>query len=361
MDRVRDQFPALRHGIYANTPASGLLYDDLLEWRQSHELDQLVSGSEHFAECLETIETTRHTVARCFNAMVEGVSLVPNFSIGMNLLMENQPGSQRVLLVEDDYPSVNWPFEDRGFDIEYVKVSTDFEDEIAKKLRTDHFDILALSVVQWLNGVLVDLDFIAGLKTEFPDLLIIGDGTQFCGMFPFNFNASGFDVLGASGYKWMLGGYGGGFLLIKPSAMARFTPRSVGFGSVVGDMDKREGMTLSNRLEPGHLNAQCFGSMDFSLKFMEKIGLTKIGDHNTELSRILKETLAAMGLIEDSVVSRTAHSTIFSITNENDRYRALRRNDVVCSLRGGRIRVGFHFYNTFDEIARLVKILKKLD
>ena len=94
---------------------------------------------------------------------------------------------------------------------------------------------------------------------------------------------------------------------------------------------------------------------------MEKIGLTKIGDHNTELSRILKETLAAMGLIEDSVVSRTAHSTIFSITNENDRYRALRRNDVVCSLRGGRIRVGFHFYNTFDEIDRLVKILKKLD
>ena len=39
---------------------------------------------------------------------------------------------------------------------------------------------------------------------------MIGDGTQFLGAHAFHFNTSPFDVLAASGYKWLLAGFGNG-------------------------------------------------------------------------------------------------------------------------------------------------------
>ncbi len=42
MQNLRKKFPVLKQCIYANTPATGLLYEDLLEWRQEHDLDYLI-------------------------------------------------------------------------------------------------------------------------------------------------------------------------------------------------------------------------------------------------------------------------------------------------------------------------------
>ena len=44
MEKLRKQFPLLSQSIYANTAASGLMYDDLLAWRQEHDLDYLIGG-----------------------------------------------------------------------------------------------------------------------------------------------------------------------------------------------------------------------------------------------------------------------------------------------------------------------------
>ena len=143
-------------------------------------------------------------------------------------------------LVENDYPSVNWPFENRGFDINYVQPDHRFEENILAEIESKEISILALSLVQWLNGVKVEADFLKRLKQEHPDLLIIADGTQHNGAFCLDFDDSGIDVLGSSGYKWLLGGYGNGFMLIRNSAMARFTNHSIGFNSAEGNLHARE-------------------------------------------------------------------------------------------------------------------------
>ena len=57
-------------------------------------------------------------------------------------------------------------------------------------------------------------------------MLIIADATQFCGTAPFNFNESAIDILGGSGYKWLLGGYGNGYILFKDQLLPQTTPDS---------------------------------------------------------------------------------------------------------------------------------------
>src|SRR5690606_34964378 len=115
------------------------------------------------------------------------------------------------LLLKEDYPSLNWPFETRGFPREYVEIDENLEEKIRDRVKGGKIDVLALSLVQWVNGVMIDLEFLRQLKEEFPQLLILADGTQYLGMEEFDFGASGIDILGASAYKWLLAGYGNGF------------------------------------------------------------------------------------------------------------------------------------------------------
>ena len=181
MQGLRKQFPALTHSIFANTAATGLLSQSLLEWRQEHDLDYLVGGSEAKMEQLEIISNTRETIGNFFGCPIASIALVQNFSLGLNMLLEGLDKSSKILLIENDYPSVNWPFESRGFPISYARLDKNLERHILEKVESEQIDVLALSLIQWLNGIKVDLNFLKKLKTQFPKLLIIADGTQFCG------------------------------------------------------------------------------------------------------------------------------------------------------------------------------------
>lgn len=348
----------LKQCIYANTPATGLLYEDLLEWRQEHDLDYLIGGSNAKQKNFENMYTIRDAVGRFFDCKSENVALVPNFTIGLNILLEGFSKENRVLLLEDDYPSLNWPFETRNFNREYIQINEQLEENIYSKVESGKVDVLAISIVQWINGIKIDLDLIKKLKKDFPDLLIIADGTQFCGTQSFSFADSGIDVMGASGYKWLLSGYGNGFVLVSDAAKNRFEPKFIGNGSVDRNMDLKDAIPFCKHLEPGHLDSFNFGSLQFSLNFLETIGMNHIGAQLQKLSQKAKDGFTSMGLLENAVVNRKIHSTIFNIKGDTQLYNKLLDENVVCIPRGNGIRLGFHFYNTENEIDRIMDIIK---
>ena len=352
-------FPALEEGIYADTAAAGLLYDDLLEWRREHDQKQIVGGSAAWPDKIATIDETRKTIGRFFAADDAEIALLPNFSLGLNLILEKQDPIQKVLLVENEYPSVSWPFEHRGFHIDYVKPGADMEADIADTVRSKGISILAISLVQWLNGILVEPGFLKKLKEDNPNLLIIADGTQHCGAFQLNFADSGIDVLGVSGYKWLLGGYGNGFLIIRKETAQQLPVPTTGFNSTSGDLNFDGPIALARHLEPGHLDSLSFGTLLYSMKLLNEFGMDKIDEHNSRLSAKAKAQFEEMGLLEDEVCARSVHSTIFRLKGGKDLYKYLLNNGIRCSLRAGGVRLSFHFYNTENEIDRIVEILKK--
>lgn len=360
MQKIIKQFPILNQYVYANTAASGLLYDDLLDWRQEHDLDFLIEGSMMKAKSGKMIGNTRKTVGQFFGCEPSNVALIPNFSIGLNLLLEGLSREHMVLLLEGDYPSLNWPFESRGFDIAKVPVDEHLERNIMEAVKTKGITVLALSLVQWTNGIKIDLEFLKTLKSDFPDLIIIADGTQYCGTESFHFEESGIDVLGASGYKWLLAGYGNGFMLFKEGVKSSFAPKAVGFNSANIDLSEKDNIAFNKHFEPGHLDTLNFGSLKFSLDFLSKIGLDSVTAHLKELSHLAKKELSALGLLEEAVVNRKDHSTIFNIKGGEKLFQHLTGNDVLCAQRGGGIRLSFHIYNTEKDLQKIVKVLKSM-
>lgn len=358
MEKIRKEFPVIRKGIYANTAVYGPMYDSLLDWRQEHDLDMLLHCSAMREKSLKILSDTRNTVGRFFNCKRENVALVNNFSTGMNLLLEGLRPKTKVLLLDNDYPSVNWPFENRDFDISYVQMNADMEERIHETIRTNNIEVLALSLVQWLDGFLIAIDFLKELKKSYPNLIIIADGTQFCGTRTFDFGNSGIDVLGASAYKWLLAGYGNGFVLFSDAVKERFAVRSIGFNAANGDLSKKDNIRFAKRMEPGHLSCLNFGSLKFSLDFMSNIGMDKITAHNKALSIKAKQEFAALGLLEQGILDRDGQSTIFNIKGDTAVFETLMQNDVLCAQRGSGIRLSFHFYNTQDEVDEIIRIVK---
>src|SRR3546814_481911 len=156
----------------------------------------------------------RHT--RC--ALVTGVQtcalpismLVPNFSFAFNTLLEGLAPSHRFLLMEEEYPSIHYPVMGKGFPCHFVAPHGALEERILDAIKKFKPTVFVFSVVHYITGVKIDLNFVRQLKVDFPDLILIADGTQYCGTEAFNFEDSGIDVFAASAYKWMLAGYGNG-------------------------------------------------------------------------------------------------------------------------------------------------------
>ena len=358
LKNIRKKFPVLSKGIYANTAAAGPMHENLFDWRQEHELDLLMGGSKHFFSGLRAIDYSRTRIAEFFGCSVDQLALVPNFSLGMNLLVQMLPKNKNVLLVEEDYPSVNWPFERHDFKLERIGVGQFLEDEIHTAIKEKKINILALSLVQWLSGILLDLDFLKRLKKDNPDLTIIADGTQFCGMFPFEFKNSGIDVLLSSGYKWMLAGYGNGFMLFQEGFMKEHTPTVIGFNSADGNIDQKENILFCKYFEPGHLDSLAMGSFGVSIDFLNEIGMDKINEQNKKLSEHFTTRFLELGLLSEWVGARNKHSTIFNVKADNAMYARLKENGVLGAQRGGGIRFSFNFYNSQEELDFIANLFK---
>lgn len=358
MEELRRQFPVLHNQIYVNTPVFGPMYEGLYDWRKQRDNDILLHATELEKKRGHLLNDTRKTISNFFDCKEENVALINNFSTGMNFLLEGLPKSSKILVLEKDYASVNWPFERREFQMNYATIDENTEENIADIIDKEKITVFAFAMVHWQNGIKIDLDFIKQLKSKYPDLLIIADGTQFVGTQEFSFENSGIDVLAASGYKWLLGGYGNGFMLFSDFVEQVVSIKSIGDNTASVTLKFEGTIPFAKYFEPGHLSGHSFGSLQFSLNFLREIGMSKITAQNLKLSQKAKQVFEGMNLLEPKVTPRKSHSTIYNIKGDDALFQHLMSAGVMCAKRGNGIRFGFHFYNTEEEIDQIVEIIK---
>lgn len=357
MKNLRKPFPILQQYKYFNTAASGLLSEKVFEFRQEHDLDFLISGSLLKEKQGEILSEARETVGSFFKCAPTRVALVPNFSYGFNTLLEGIEKSKKALLLENDYPSINWAVSSRDFPVAYAAIDEKIESNIEEAFKKDPPDFFAFSIVQYVNGIKLSVDFLKRLKAQYPETLFVADGTQFCGTQKFDFDDSGIDVVITSCYKWLNAGYGNAFMLFHENAAAKIAPKSSGFNSLQGKYKAHEGNFIG-KFEPGHQDTLNFGSLNTALKFLKDVGMELVEERVSNFSKIAKKEFSAQGLLEEMVEKRTNHSPIFNIKGDHKLFQFLKGKDILCSQRGTGIRLSFHYFNTEEELEYLFSILK---
>ncbi|WP_028297804.1 aminotransferase class V-fold PLP-dependent enzyme [Olivibacter sitiensis] len=354
---IRELFPILSSCTYLNTASTGLLSSSHYQWRRQHDTAYLEQGSYFRIHQADFLCEVKASIARFIHANPSRTYLIPNFSFGFNTVLNGLAPKQRILLLENDYPSINYAVQKHAIESISIPLGKNMEEDILQAVQEHGPTVFAFSMTQYLDGLQIDLDFLKDLKQRYSHLLLVADATQYCGARPFDFEKSAIDILICSGYKWLLAGYGNGFVCLKEDAAEQLF-------AVTKEMRKPQEPFLQDKdhlsffFEPGHQDTLSYGTLQHSLQLFEQFDFPLLTQQLQQLAEKAKEGFIQRGLLSEKVAQRRyAHSNIFSLHISTEKYQQLQMAKIVCLPRGEGIRVAFHIYNTADDLDHLLEVL----
>lgn len=355
----KEYFNLPENVIYLNTPGNGLIPKESLAWRKKWEEEFFEINSLLRDKQPEFIQNVKSTVSDFFGAKTENTFLTPNFSFGYATLIELLPDNFTYLVFEDEYPSLQYPIVNRKLNHITVPVTANVESELLIAIKKYNPDVLILSIVQYISGLMIDLNFIKELKANHPNLLIIADGTQFLGTSVFNFEESGIDALGSSGYKWLLSGFGNGFMLLSEELRIKLEDLNAGIPLPTVAMWKHKSI-LDTFFEPGHQDTLSHGTLQQSLMFLKKRGMGQIEQHIKSVTEEAYKLLLERELVLPFIADRQVRSNLINVQIEPSLYPNLMNSGIRCFPRGTGIRIGIHLYNDIRDIHNFINIIESL-
>jgi selenocysteine lyase/cysteine desulfurase len=257
-----------------------------------------------------------------------------------------QPGS-RIAVATDEFPSV-WQaclaLRKSGIDILPVEIRSEAERGAALAQAASGVQALAVSHVHWRTGTTLDLAPIAAACRSSGAWLIV-DGVQAVGAIPVRVGLA--DAYCGSSFKWLLGGFGLGFMTLSARLAREWTPPFRGYANQWPSRDPQY----------GHLDYPGIYALDASLGFLGSLGWEAIFRQVAQLSSRLSERLLEQGF--EVLTPRAAAAGIVSIRCQDSRERVdrLAEQSIFVEDRDSILRVSPHFYNTEAEVERLVAAL----
>lgn len=174
------------------------------------------------------------------------------------------------------------------------------------------------------------------------------------------------DFLSSGTQKWLLGLQGLAFIYVIKELQEKMKSAPIGWLAVKDawdllnfDLTTKE---TAERFQPGTLNNLGIYAFNSSMKFFKEFGFDEIEEQVLNNSGYLVKKLTEIGY-ESPLLSLPAEnlSGIVSFRSGNAQkiFDHLSQKKIVCSLREGYIRFAPHFYNTKQEIDKVVDELKK--
>ena len=341
-----DDFPLLKKCIYLNTAYVGLMSKGLYDFRRKYDLDYINKGDHVYMSKHQIVNKARISISKFFGSKINQTFVSSNFSSALRSVLEYFPKKATFLVLEEDYPSILNAVKERSFNYHKIPITVDLEINILKLIKEKRIDVIALSVVQWVSGLLIDIEFLKKIKLKFPEIIIIADGTQFLGGHLFNFQDSPFDFIAASGYKWLISGFGNGLFMISDNFF---------------DYTKTNESILLEKIFDGHSDLLGIESLNYSINNLQKKDFKSLINKKNKITLILKKSLKELNLLDSFSLKRKKHSSIFNVRLNHKEFGFLIKNNVRCVKRGDGVRVSTHFYNSKEDIENFVSLLKQLN
>ncbi|MFQ5696150.1 MAG: aminotransferase class V-fold PLP-dependent enzyme [Terriglobia bacterium] len=347
------------------------------------------SATEHHIRMDELRAAARPEVARLLNASEDEIALVESTTQGLNLAAAAIPLARgdRVLLADLEFLEVAVPWTQRrkepGIEIDTVpnrKGRIEVAD-VERRL-TPKTKVVAISSVQWSNGFRVDLDALSRLCRERGVWLVV-DAIQQLGAVPLDVERTPVDFLCCGGHKWLNAPFGCGFLYIRREAQARLRPPLGGYLSLEtpaggwGSYFQTPSITPvrdyrfveeARRYEiGGTANYPGAVGLAASLRMINELGAARIAGRIYELTDYLMAGLSELGVEVVTPPEKENRSGIvtFSVGPGEKNVALLERlldQKVLVSVRYtsnvGGVRVSCHFFNTRQDLDRLLAATK---
>ena len=295
---VRKQFPVTNRVAYLNTAAAGPLARSVMEAGTQYYQQMMEEGDHRWNEWLEKREAVRRLVAEFINAEPDEIGLTTNTSSGMNLIVDALERRGEVISCDLEFPVTTLPWMHRRIPVHLVKNRNGGLDlnDIASAMN-DKTGVISLSHVQFSNGLRSDLEAIGRDKGRH---FFVVNASQSAGVLPVDVKRMRIDALCSTGHKWMLSGYGSGFVYISRELQSESQGHGLGWLSVQEPYAMKNDeivmrFDVSARAELGCPHFAGIFALGASVELFMRLGIEEIQSHALSLNRYLTHRLSETG------------------------------------------------------------------
>ena len=369
----RRDFPVIDKEIYLNHAGHG-------PWsvRSLHAMNKFMDSFCHgpmwsYEVWNENLTKCRELMTKFLNAEIEEIGFNYNTSLSLSLLSHSIPWEKgdNIVVPDKSFPAVVMPAKmlgQWGVEARLVPTIDRLADEDALINAIDsRTKMMIVPLVNFLTGQRFDVTRLSRACRD-ADVFLAVDAIQAAGPIKIDVRQLGCDALCFGSQKWMFGPMGVGTLFIEQSALHKILIPQVGMYSVRDSWNffnyDQEIIYETMRYECGeHMHLAHYGINPTLEMFLD------LGPENTE-----KYILGLTGYLHDELTKRGAEV----ITPREDHRRAgivafdaksagwdspealeetLKDAKIRVCVRMGLVRVSPHFYNTQQEIDKLLEVV----
>ena len=362
---VRAKFPVTKKSVYLNTAAAGPLPEITAKAGALYFEQMMNDGDTHWDDWLARREEVRARVASFINAEPEEIGLTINTSSGMNLIVDALEKHGEVISCDLEFPVTTIAWMQRRIPVHLVKsVEGVVSPEDLRAAMNTRTGIISMSYVQYSNGFRSNLEDLGNMKGAHA---LVVNASQAAGAFEIDVKRMKIDALCSTGHKWMLSGYGSGFVYISKELQAASVPRAIGwlsvqdpYGGANNEVHLRH--DASARAELGCPNFAGMFALGASIELMQSIGIANIEARALELNRKLTSRLDEIGWKVLSPLgdeSFRSAETLVAAENPAQVVNFLAQEKILVTEKPEGFRVSTDFFNNEEDIEQLVHKLHK--
>jgi len=291
----------------------------------------------------EPMRTSRAAYAALIGVDEHRVTMGTSVSSAIGLVAASLPDGSRVATPRGEFTSVTFPFAAQA--ARGVTVTELPGGRLADA--AGDFDVVAASLVQSADGAVLDVEKLRRNAAESGTITVI-DATHALGWK--NIEMPWADAVVSVSYKWLLGPRGVAWMSLSERLLDALVPHLANpyageelWSSVYGLPMRLAGG--ARRFDAAPVWFSVFGA-GLALPWVASLDRVAVEAHGVGLANRLRAELD-MPAVDSPIVSIPGSHNADS----------LRRAGIRASVRAGSARVGFHLYNTADDLDRLLDVL----
>jgi kynureninase len=365
--RYRADYPILADTVYMNSNSMGAMPRQAAQALQQYADDWARDGVECWPRWLDIVRDTADSAARFLGAPPGQTILNQNvayFQAAVASALDFR-AKNRVVVEALQFPNVLYVWERfRDLGAELVQVPSDDGMTVPTERFLEAIDertaIVPLSHGVYVSGALQDITAITRRAHEVGALVMV-DVYQTAGAVPIDVAEWGADIVVGGSHKWLCGGPGTAFMWMKPELRERLRPRMTGW---MGHADPFAFEPPPIRYADDHRrflagtpSIPAYYAARAAYDNLHAIGVATIRAHNLALcQRIIDRALAADLTVHSPLDHdrRTGFVAVDFPGSEEASRRLIDERYKLDWRPNCGLRLGPHFYNTEEEVERLM-------
>ena len=388
----REDFPLLKEEIiYFDNSATSLkpkcVIDKMVDYYTNYPANAHRGDYDLSYKVDQEYEETRELVKDFIHArFLEEIIFTSGTTESLNMIVtgffELLEANDEVLITTSEHASNVLPWfrlaNKKGIKVNYIPLDNNYYVTIdnLKKVITPKTKVISIAGITNVIGDIRPIKEICKLAHE-NNIFVILDGAQMVPHMKVDVEDLDVDFLAFSAHK-MCGPTGVGVLYGKKELLEHLEPPILG-GGMNESFDSPSEIYLKElptRLEAGTRNIAGVIGFGETIKYLNKIGMERIHNYETDLRKYLIDKLLPLKHIDIINIESDSGIITFNVANVFSQDVAYYLNKYNVCVRAGNhcakilkssvgvnntVRISLYFYNTYEEIDNLVELLSNYD